>query len=146
MEIEIKIDSKYTDPKLVLYTAQMTDELGSIISRLGMSANCPITGFDNNVAVILEPAEIARVYSENQKIYAETADSRYVVKLRLYEIETMLDSQSFVRISNSEIINIYKIDYMDLSFAGTICVRMQNGNTTYVSRRYLPKIRTILNL
>ena len=146
MEIEIKIDSQYTDPKLVLYTAQMTDELGSIISRLGTSVNCPITGFDNNVAVILEPAEIARVYSENQKIYAETADSRYVVKLRLYEIEAMLDSQSFVRISNSEIINIYKIDYMDLSFTGTICIRMQNGNNTYVSRRYLPQIMTILNL
>ena len=146
MEIEIKIDSQYTTPKLVLYTDELTDELGKIISRLGTTVTCPITGFDNNVAVILEPAEIMRVYSENQKIYAETAAGRYIVRLRLYEIETMLGSQSFVRISNSEIINLYKIDYMDLSFTGTICVKLQNGKTTYVSRRYLPKIKAILNL
>lgn len=47
---------------------------------------------------------------------------------------------------NSEIINLKKVKSFDLSFAGTVCVEFLNGTVTYVSRRYVPKIKKILGV
>ena len=49
-------------------------------------------------------------------------------------------------ISNGEIINIKKVKGFDLSFTGTICVSLSNGTVTYVSRRYVSKIRHLLGI
>ena len=68
---------------------------------------------------------------------AVTGKGEYTVRIRLYEIEERLNPGQFVRISNSEIINLKKVKNFDLSFTGTICVELVNGMTTYVSRRYV---------
>lgn len=61
-------------------------------------------------------------------------------------MEERLNSNYFIRISNSEIINLKKVKNFDLSFTGTICVELMNGTTTYVSRRYVSKMKTILGI
>ena len=70
----------------------------------------------------------------------------YTLRLRLYEMEQRLDSNFFVRISNSDIINLRKVKGFDLSFAGTICVTLSNGTVTYVSRRFVAKIKQLLGI
>ena len=60
--------------------------------------------------------------------------------------EERLDNNLFVRISNSEIVNLKKVKSLDLSFAGTICMELSNGDVSYVSRRYVSKIKKILGL
>ena len=67
------------------------------------------------------------------------------MRARLYELEETLKKQ-FVRISNSEIVNLQKVKSFDLSFTGTICVSLSDGTVTYVSRRYVSKIRQVLGL
>jgi DNA-binding LytR/AlgR family response regulator len=63
----------------------------------------------------------------------------------LYELEERLDNR-FVRISNSEIVNLKKVKSLDLSFVGTICMELSNGEVSYVSRRYVSKMKKILGL
>ena len=63
-----------------------------------------------------------------------------------YEAEQRLAKCSFVRISNSDIVNLKKVKGFDLSFVGTICVSLSNGTVTYVSRRYVAKIKQLLGL
>lgn len=75
-----------------------------------------------------------------------TDKGEYVLRLRLYELEKRLSSCQFVRISNSEIINLKKVSHFDLSFTGTICVKLSNNTTTYVSRRYVSKVKKILGI
>lgn len=77
---------------------------------------------------------------------AVTGKGEYTVRIRLYEIEERLNPGQFVRISNSEIINLKKVKNFDLSFTGTICVELVNGMTTYVSRRYVSKVKKILGI
>ena len=62
----------------------------------------------------------------------------------MYIAET--DGSIFVRISNSEIVNLKKVRSIDLSFVGTICMEMTDGEVSYVSRRYVSKIKKILGL
>lgn len=87
-----------------------------------------------------------RIYLNSGKVVAVTDKGEYVLRLRLYEIENLLLTDQFIRISNSEIINLKKVNNFDLSFTGTICVKLSNGITTYVSRRYVPKLKKILGI
>ena len=105
-----------------------------------------ILGFQDNIMRILEEEHIIHIYSENGKILAETDDGIYQLRLRLYEVEKRLDPHRFIRISNSEIVNLSKIKEFDLSFVGTICVSLSNGKVTYVSRRYVTKMKRILGI
>ena len=65
---------------------------------------------------------------------------------RLYELEERLNKRLFVRISNSEIINLKKVIRLDLSMSGTICVELSNQTTAYVARRYVTKIKQALGI
>ena len=77
---------------------------------------------------------------------AQTAQEVYGVHLRLYELEERLDQTGFVRISNSEIINLDRVTAVDLSLSGTICMTLDGAVKSYVSRRYVKKIKETLNL
>jgi len=146
MQIEIKIDEKQSEPKIVILTDKMTDEIEVLIKKLSEEKLKIIAGFRDGVLEIIEPQSIYRIYSSNQKIYAVTEKDEFVLRLRLYELEERIDKANFVRISNTEIINLKKVKGFDLSFTGTICVTLTDGTNTYVSRRYVAKIKKILGI
>lgn len=144
MQIEIKIDSTATEPKILIITNAVTEEITELAKRLSWDSFQMIVGFQNARAVVLEQAEIIRIYAADGKVYATTREGDYPLRLRLYEVEARLDTRRFVRISNSEIINLKHVKGFDLSLTGTICVSLSNGTTTYVSRRYVSKIKAVL--
>ena len=146
MKIEIKIDEDCTETKIVVVTSKVTEEVNEIVKRLSSEQPQMIAGFKDEQATMLEPNQIYRVYASDGKVYAEAENGTHLLRLRLYEAEQRLAKCSFVRISNGEIINLKKVKCFDLSFAGTICVSLSNGTVTYVSRRYVAKIKQLLGL
>lgn len=146
MKIEVKIDEACTETKIIVVTSKVTEELGEIVKRLSSEQPQMIAGFQDGQAAMLVPNQIDRVYASEGKVYAETETGTYLLRLRLYEAEQRLANCSFVRISNGEIINLKKVKGFDLSFTGTICVSLSNGTVTYVSRRYVAKIKQRLGL
>lgn len=144
MNIEIKIDSSFIEPKIIIMTASVTERVNNIIKIFSENIPRLITGIREDKAEILEKADIIRIYADTGKTAAVTDKGIYVIKHRLYELEELLYGDSFVRISNSEIINLKKVYNFDMSFTGTICVKLSNGESVYVSRRYVPKIKKIL--
>ena len=78
---------------------------------------------------------------------AHTLDGQeYTLRLRLYELEELLSPSRFARISNGEIVNLKAVTALDLSLTGTIQMTLTGGVVTYVSRRYVKKIKQTLNL
>lgn len=146
MQIEIKIDGSCTKPRIVVITDSMTDEINDIIKRLSDDTPQVLSGIKDEKLEILEQSDLIRVYANSGKVYAVTDNDEYILRFRLYELEERLPRDKFVRISNSEIINLKKIKNFDLSFTGTICVKFLNGTVTYVSRRYVAKIKQILGV
>ena len=98
------------------------------------------------MAKIVYVTDIFRIYTGNQKVYIQTLQGEYAIRYRLYELEEALDKKQFLRISNSEIVNVKKIRDIDLSIIGRICIRFSNDTQTYVSRRYIPKIKKSLGI
>lgn len=142
MKIEIKIDESCTEPKIVIVTDRVTDKINEIIKKLSVEPSKVLAGFRDEQVTVLEPNEIDRIYASGGKVYAETKNGAFLLRLRLYEAEQRLANSSFVR----EIINLKKVRGFDLSFTGTICVSLSNGTVTYVSRRYVAKIKQLLGL
>ena len=135
MQVEIRIDGAYPEPKVVILTAAVTEEVNQLAKKLSGDAPCILSGMKDGKVEVLEPADLIRVYTSAGKVYAVTE-----------KVEQRLNPHQFVRISNSEIINLKKIDYFDLSFTGTICVKLRGGTVTYISRRYVSKVKTILGI
>jgi DNA-binding LytR/AlgR family response regulator len=146
MQIEIKIDEKCAESKIIIVTDKMTDEINEIVKRISEQQPSVLAGFKNNEAAVLDPDSIIRVYAAQQKVYAVTNSGEYTVRLRIYEIEERLYPLGFLRISSSEIINLKKVKGFDLGLSGTIRVSLQNGSAAYVSRRYVAKIKQVLGI
>lgn len=148
MKLKIVINKEFREPEAVITTAEMTEEVtkaADYLTSVGERNNI-ITGIRDEKVEILDQDTIVRIFSQDGKVFCETDHSRYQMRLRLYELEERLDSGRFVRISNSEIVNLKKVENLDLSFAGTICIKLNNKAVSYVSRRYVSKMKKILGL
>lgn len=146
MQIHITIDPAHTEPEVIILTDSMTDEIDRIVRRLTETHPQEIPGFQENLLRMLPQEQILRVYSSSGRVFAVTDGGTYTLRLRLYEAEERLDSGHFVRISQSEVICLRRVRHFDLSLTGTIRVTMENGDVTYVSRRYVAAIKKLLGI
>lgn len=154
MKIEIRIDEQCPETTITIVAKEMTDEIQELAKSLQSRNMQFLVGSTEEHVVIIDVKHIIRIYALHQKVVAVTdnefntvADAReYTLKLRLYELEDTLPNKQFVRISHSEIINLKKVRDFDMSFAGSIQVRFIDGTTTFVSRRYVSKIKQQLGL
>ena len=144
MEVEIRIDPELEQPKLVIYAPQETPALHLLAQQLSALSLGPIQVWEEERSYLLQQGEFLRFYTEGKGVCAQTRDKSYAVRLRLYELEEQLDPLRFVRISNSEIINLDAVTAVDLSLTGTICMTLDGRFTSYVSRRYVKKIKEVL--
>ncbi len=146
MQLEVKIDSSYIEPKVIILTASMTEDVNILLNKLSDHVPQIISGSKDSKIEVIEQADLIRIYTSAGKVFAVTHKGEYALRLRLYELEERLPTHQFVRISNSEIINLKKVDSFDMSFTATICVKLSNGTVTYVSRRYVSKLKKILGI
>lgn len=145
MEVEVIIEPKYSKPKVIIYTNNISKEVSDLLNQFKNSSLSTLNGYLENKVCLLNIEDIFIIYSENGKVYAKTTDAVYTLKYRLYEIEKQLD-KNFIRISNSEIINLKKVKNLDLSILGTIKINFLNDSYAYSSRRFIKKIKEYLNL
>ena len=142
----MKLEADCAETKVIIIAEKMTQEISDLMQRITEEAPQAIAGFDGDDVLLLEPTNIVRIYSAVGKVFAVADGKEYVLRLRLYEAEERLSGKGFVRISNSEIINIRRAKKFDLSTVGTICVSLSNGDISFVSRRYVTKIKKTLGI
>ncbi|SOC41808.1 LytTR family DNA-binding domain-containing protein [Ureibacillus acetophenoni] len=146
MKIELSIDPTCKEPKILIITNEVTDEITELMRILSPDSLDRVSAYTHRGVKIVEIQNIIRIYTENKKVLIQTANGVAEVKLRLYKLEEKLNPKQFVRISNSEIVNINEITNMDISKTGTIGVTLSGNIHTYASRRYVSKIKKQLGL
>ncbi len=149
VDIDFVRDETFNDPKVTIRAKEKSKLVENIIQAVeNVSANhfVGIPAYDGEKVVLLSQRDIVRAYSHDHKVIVTTGTDTYLVKNTLIALEEILDSERFIRISHSEIINLYKVKNFDLSINGTIGILFENGDKTRVSRRYLKAIRDILSL
>ncbi len=148
VDIDVIIDKKYIEPKVNILTKSKTKQVESIINSIenAQENEYPyLTGYIDGKAEFISQRDIIRVYIENRKIIIETAEKLYYTKKNLTMLESILNPSRFVRISQSEIINLYKVIHFEFNIAGTIGVEMENSKKTWVARSRVKSIKNIIN-
>lgn len=149
MNIEVILDEIYKEVNVKIFSASYSKEVETIkeaIENLQKNPSEKIVAFKKDEIKIIDYKEIARFYSENNKLYLDSKRERYLTKLRIYELEERLPRNKFIKISRSEIVNLDYVEKLDLSFTGTIALKMKDGKVTYVSRRNIKKFKEILGI
>ena len=144
MKIKYDIQEKYKEMEIHLCNREKNQELLDIHETLENLLDIKIKVYKGQESKTVVPSQIIRIYSESKKVYIRTKDDCYEVKDRIYTREEQLKDRGFIRISNSEIVNIQQIEKLDMSYTGTIKMYMKNLDETYVSRRYVKKIKEVL--
>ncbi len=132
------------EEQVLIYAHEKTN-LVDEIERLVAQNSPALIGYKDKVAVMLDSADIYCFTVEDNKVYAHTDAEMLQLKSRLYQLEQMLP-QNFIKINQSCIANIQKIQRFDASFSGTLSVVFKNGYTDYVSRRNLKTVKERLGL
>lgn len=135
---------KTREEEIVIY-AHQKNEMIFEIERMAQEKPLQMTGFLNEEIVRLELQDIYCFTVEGGRLYAIGENEKYLIKARLYNIEEILD-KSFIKINQSSIANVKKIQKFDASISGTLKVIFKNGHTDYVSRRNIKNVKERLGL
>lgn len=146
MDVELHVDAQRQEPKIVILAGEDTPEIRQLMRELQNLALGPIPVWRGEERLLLPQSRILRFYTDGKGVSAQTEEETFSVRLRLYELEEKLEPTRFVRISNSEIVNLKQVTALDLSLAGTIRMTLTGGVVCYVSRRYVKKIKQVLQL
>ena len=147
VEIEVVINEKYIDPKVTIKTKANTRQVENIIYAIENASDNDfpqIVANDNDKLVFISQRDIVRIYTEGRRILLQTADEIYTVKRTLAGLEEDLNPDRFLRISQSEIINLYKVKCFDISVSGTIGVEFDCGVKSWASRSRMKQVREML--
>jgi len=136
---------KNKESKIIIQANEMNDEIADVIKKLS-SKKEKITVYFNEETFFLNEDDIESIFSTEGKVFIRTKDKEYQTKKRLYEFEEIVSSESFIRISNSEIVNFDKVKSINTKLFGTIVINFYSGYQTYSSRRYINKIKEFLKL
>ena len=149
IEIEVVLDETCIEPKVKIFTKSETTQVRDIIDaiehRLRTSFS-PIPVNENGKYMVISQRDIYRVRTEGREMYLDTADRSYNVKGSIAKFETELDRERFFRISQSEIINLYKVEAFDFNMTGTVGVLFDNGVRSWVARRCVKPLRDLLKM
>lgn len=146
MDVELRLEPGRKEPKIIILAGEDSPELRRLAEELSGLALGPVAVWKGEQALRLPQGDFLRFYADGKGVSAQTGEEVYSVRLRLYELEERLDPRRFVRISNSEIINLDRVTAVDLSLTGTIRMTLDGSVQSYVSRRYVKKIKETLNL
>ena len=145
MKVEIQIDPELDEPVVVLRVPSPTEEAEALAQRLrGEAVPQPFTVYQEREALRVSRSMVLRFYAEDKGVFCQTGKGTFTVRQRLYELEEQLAGARFVRVSNSEIVNLDRVTGLDLTLAGTIKMTLEGGTVCWVSRRYVRKIRQAL--
>ena len=86
MQVEVKNDGSWEEPKIVIFTAFITEEVNQLVKHLTEEDSSIILGYIDGKDEILEPDDIIRIQAQSGKVFAETSQGKYQLRFRLYEL------------------------------------------------------------
>ena len=143
MKFTVILNSERED-EVIVYAKEKNSLVKSIEELVNGADNYFIVQNESGIKRITEK-EAYCFYIEDKKVYVLTEKEKLLLKMRLYSIEEKL-SEDFIKINQSTVINIKKIQRFDVSVTGTLKVIMKNGYTDYVSRRRIKNVKERLGL
>lgn len=105
-----------------------------------------ITGYNQYGQKRIECRDIQYIETMQDDVYAVLKDTKLILKLKLYELEDLLNSKGFIRTSKYCLVNIGKINYIRSLLNYKLELQMNNGDLCEVNRSYIKAFKEALKL
>ena len=99
MKVELNIDKKFGETIVTISTNKVNDEIQNLVNYIENKEDY-FTGISDGKVCLLNLEDIIRVYVEDRKVYVVTVEGRFIVRKKLYEVQSMV-TKDFIKISQS---------------------------------------------
>lgn len=128
------------------YTKQVS-ALMDKLKQLSQTGDMALIGTKQDAIKLLDPKDIEYIHIEHKAVLASLSDqSVWKLAEPLYKLEEKLCPLGFIRTNQSELINRFYMDHLQLSWDSTISIHLKSGAISYVSRRQLKNVKSALGL
>lgn len=121
----------------------ITDEIQEIVSFV-KSRQGQLSATRDGQRFEVPVMDLFYAESVDERVFLYTAADSYEIRMKLYELEDLLKSKSFLRISKSMIVNLMKISSVRPALNGRFSAVLKNGEEIIISRKYVPELKRIL--
>lgn len=139
MKVNFEQDKNLNEQLVILKAKEKNAQVNEWITYIEQKPKV-ISGKIAGKNKLIPLQQVSRFYTSQKKVYAVCGENEWLIASRLYELETQV-TENFVRISNTEIINLDDVKEFELTRNGLILITFQTGAMTSSSRRYLKKIK-----
>ena len=141
MKLNLYEDKNNKDEHVDVYYSQMRPVIKQIIDtvsadRPSLSGRPADEDQDDGFEVILDPKDIYYMDFVDRKLFAYTKDGVFRLSNTLSNCEEMLWNYGFVRVSKSNLINIYKIKQLKPDVNMKVYASFDNGDRICINRSY----------
>ena len=148
VDIDVVLDEKYIEPKVTIQTKEKNEQVENIIYAIENASGNDFPTIpahsDEEWVEILSQRDIVRAYTQGRKVIVQTEMGKYTVRRTLSGLEEDLNPKRFLRISQSEIVNLNKVKCFDINIAGTIGIEFDGGGKSWVARSRVKAIKSLL--
>lgn len=144
MKVQFIMNQELEDAVIEVHAPKANDEVIRIIQLIEEVVNRQnfVMTHDEEVKRLLMYKNVEAFMSENNAVYAITETTKSRLKMKLYEIEVLARPHHFFRISKSDLINLYLVDYFEPDIGtGYIVVMKMSQNRYRVSPKYFKQIQ-----
>lgn len=144
MEVQLVINSKLEDITIEIKAPSASDEVVELMRAIEelVHKNDFVLTHDEEVKRLLSYKNVEAFSSENNVVYAITEMTKSRLKGKLYEVEELARPHQFFRVSKSDLINLYLVDYFEPDIGtGYTVVMKQSHNRYRVSPKYFKRIQ-----
>jgi len=144
MEVILKQVEKGQEDRVTIEVKKVTSKILRAIEIMKQPDD--LTLYQENKVFLVSTSDVFYIETVDMKTYVYTDDQVYLSKLRLYEIEKMLDNGDFVRISKQQIVNLQVIENISPAGAGRFQAQLANEEIVLISRQFVPKLKEVYGI
>ena len=145
MKISLQIDGVYEETEILIRSPKLTPELEQLLAALNLM-NRKITVTNSDETAVFDAAEIVYAESVDRKTFVYTKSDCRETRLRLYELEELLEPCGFLRISKSCLVQVRMIRTVRTEIGRRLRLTLETGEQMIVSRQYAETLKQHLGV
>ena len=143
MDLRIEQIGKEDEELVLIRCREVTDEVREIAAFV-KSRQGSLSGTMDAKRYEIAVADICYIESVDGKTFLYTSDGVFETASRLYELEELLETKHFLRISKAMLVNLMKIRSIQPAFNGRFTAVLRTGEKIIISRSYVKALKAAL--
>ncbi|MEK3934542.1 LytTR family DNA-binding domain-containing protein [Sporosarcina sp. FSL W7-1349] len=135
IRLQIDESEEYEDIQITIQCPRIDSRLSNLIEQIKQNY-IPLIGLKEETTYSLIADDLYYIESVDSKTFIYDENHVYESNKKLYELEKLLESTHFIRISKNLIVNTMYVDHVRALFNGRFEATLTNGEKVIVNRHY----------